>query len=212
MGGGRGYGPTHSQTLEKHFLGMDTFEICATNRFVNPKLVLEYALKREHPTLIVENKVDYGKNGKMNIPDGYEALVSSENLPSILVAPKINKATTTIITYGGLADLVINNIYEFFYEHDKLVQVLILTKIDPIPEKILKHSLENSKNIIFVEEGISGGSVGDYFISWIAQNFQNKNLKTISSKRISIPSTKTLEQEILPNKNIITNSLNYMSE
>ena len=212
MGGGRGYGPTHSQTLEKHFLGMDTFEICATNRYVNPKLVLEYALKREHPTLIVENKVDYGKNGKMNIPDGYEALVSSEDLPSILVAPKINKATTTIITYGGLADLVINNIYEFFYEHDKLVQVLILTKIDPIPEKILKHSLDNSKNIIFVEEGISGGSVGDYFISWIAQNFQNKNLKTISSKRISIPSTKTLEQEILPNKNMINNSLNYMCE
>ena len=37
MGGKRGYGPTHSQSLEKHFIGMDMFEIIALNKYLNIK-------------------------------------------------------------------------------------------------------------------------------------------------------------------------------
>jgi 2-oxoisovalerate dehydrogenase E1 component len=208
MGGGRGYGPTHSQTLEKHFLGMDTFEIYATNRYINPGLILEYACKRKHPTLIIENKVDYGKNAILNLPDGYVAEISDEDLPSLLVKPLNNVAKTTIISYGGLAGLVIDNINDYFYDFESVVQVLILSQIDPIPENLLKGVLTDSENIIFVEEGISGGSVGDYFISWIAQNLPNKNLTSISSNRISIPSVKSLEEEVLTSKNDIFNALN----
>jgi 2-oxoisovalerate dehydrogenase E1 component len=212
MGGGRGYGPTHSQTLEKHFLGMDTFEIYATNRYIDPSLILNHASKRIHPTIIIENKVDYGKNAILNLPDGYVAEISDEALPSLLVKPSNTVAKTTIISYGGLAGLVIENINEYFYEHESIVQVLILTQIDPIPENLLKLVIKDSENIIFVEEGISGGSVGDYFISWIAQNFSNKNLKSISSKRFSIPSVKSLEEKILTNKNDIFKQLDHINE
>jgi 2-oxoisovalerate dehydrogenase E1 component len=212
MGGGRGYGPTHSQTLEKHFLGMDTFEIYATNRYVDPGLILNHAYNRIHPTLIIENKVDYGKNAILNLPEGYVAEISNEALPSLLVKPLNTIAKTTIISYGGLAGLVIDNINDYFYEHESIVQVLILTQIDPIPENLLKLVIKDSKNIIFVEEGVSGGSVGDYFISWIAQNFSNKNLKSISSKRFSIPSVKSLEEQILTNKNDIFKKLEEINE
>ena len=212
MGGGRGYGPTHSQTLEKHFLGMDTFEICATNRYIDPNLILKYAYNRLHPTLIIENKVDYGKNAILNLPEGYIAEISNENLPSLLIRPLNSTANTTIISYGGLAGLVIDNINEYFYEQESIVQVLILTKIDPIPEKLLNLVINDSENIIFVEEGTSGGSVGDYFISWIAQNFSNKNLKSVSSQRISIPSVKSLEEKILTNKNSILNAFEKINE
>lgn len=207
MGGGRGYGPTHSQTLEKHFLGMDTFVICATNRYIDPDIILNYAYNRIHPTLIIENKVDYGKNAILNLPEGYIAEFSNEDLPSLLIKPLNSKPSTTIISYGGLSGLVIENIENYFYEYDSVVQVLILTQLDPIPEDLLKLVLKDTQNIIFVEEGVSGGSVGDYFISWIAQNLSNKNLKSISSKRFSIPSVKSLEEKVLTNKNDIFNQL-----
>ena len=48
---------------------------------------------------------------------------------------------------------------------DKLPPELIESE-----KKIQEEMIKDSENIIFVEEGISGGSVGDYFISWIAQN------------------------------------------
>ena len=207
MGGGRGYGPTHSQTLEKHFLGMDTFEIYATNRYVDPDLILNHAYKRIHPTLIIENKVDYGKNAVLNLPQGYIAEISNEALPSLLVKPTKTVAKTTLISYGGLAGLVIDNINNYFYEYESIVQVLILTQIDPIPKDLLKIVLKDSENIFFIEEGCSGGSVGDYFISWMACNFKNKKYKSISSRRFSIPSVKSLEEKVLTNKNDIFKNL-----
>ena len=212
MGGGRGYGPTHSQTLEKHYLGMDSFLICATNRYINPDIILKHALDRIHPTLIIENKVDYGKNAILSLPNGYSAELSNEDLPSLLIRPINSLPNTTIISYGGLAGTVIENIENYFFDYDSIVQVLIITQIDPIPEDLLKTVISDTKNIIFVEEGLSGGSVGDYFISWIAQNFSNKKLKSVSSKRFSIPSVKSLEEKVLVNKNDIFTSLKYLNE
>lgn len=208
MGGGRGYGPTHSQSLEKHYIGMDTFEICATNRYIDPAIILEYLYERQHPSLLIENKVDYGKNSTLKLPEGYEMLQSIEKLPSLLIRPTYDVATTTIITYGGSSDIVVNNIENYFYEYDSLVQVLILTKIDPIPKALLKTVLQNTETVLFVEEGNSGGTVGDYFISYLAQNYDHLKLKSISSKRISIPSVKSLEDSVLVKENSIYNVLN----
>ncbi|TXD81376.1 pyruvate dehydrogenase [Subsaximicrobium wynnwilliamsii] len=208
MGGGRGYGPTHSQSIEKHYIGMDAFEICASNRYLDPDIILNYLYERKHPSLLIENKVDYAKNSTISLPNGYEMLQSIEALPSILIRPTSDHAKTTIITYGGSADVVINNIENYFYEYDNLVQVLLLTKIDPIPKRLLKTVLQNASSVLFVEEGNSGGTVGDYFISYLAQNFNNLNLKAIASERISIPSAKSLEDTVLINKANIYSNLN----
>ena len=35
MGAGRGYGPTHSQSLEKHFIGINNIEIIALNTLID---------------------------------------------------------------------------------------------------------------------------------------------------------------------------------
>ena len=35
MGGRRGYGPTHSQTIEKHFLGIPKLNVLAVNQFLD---------------------------------------------------------------------------------------------------------------------------------------------------------------------------------
>ena len=78
MGGKRGYGPTHSQSLEKHFIGMDMFEIIALNKYIKPLDVFNYIHKRLHPTLLIENKVDYAKKANLELPNGYELLVSDE--------------------------------------------------------------------------------------------------------------------------------------
>ena len=37
MGGKRGYGPTHSQSLEKFFVGIDNVMVLALSSLINPK-------------------------------------------------------------------------------------------------------------------------------------------------------------------------------
>jgi pyruvate/2-oxoglutarate/acetoin dehydrogenase E1 component len=59
MGGRRGYGPTHSQSLEKMFLGTPGMKVVAPNTLGNPGQLLEEAIRDEDPVLFVEHKLLY---------------------------------------------------------------------------------------------------------------------------------------------------------
>ena len=61
MGGGRGYGPTHSQTLDRHFLGTPGLRVLAMNTLTAPGHLYRPLLgPRSGPTLVIENKLLYG--------------------------------------------------------------------------------------------------------------------------------------------------------
>jgi 2-oxoisovalerate dehydrogenase E1 component len=208
MGGKRGYGPTHSQSIEKHFIGMDMFEIIALNKYLNPSIVYNYVHKRIHPTLIIENKIDYGKKANIILPSGFKIFISDEKIPNILIKPVGNcNITTTIITYGGTSELAIDNIENLLINYDELIQILILTKIDPLPEDFILTNVLNNTRVITVEEGSSRGGVGNNIVSLIAQNKQNITYKVITSLDITIPSVKSLEEKVLVNENMIFNSI-----
>ena len=60
MGGRRGYGPTHSQTLEKLFLGVPGLRVLAPCTIGEPGQLLEQTiLSTEEPVLFIENKLLY---------------------------------------------------------------------------------------------------------------------------------------------------------
>ena len=208
MGGKRGYGPTHSQSLEKHFIGMDMFEIIALNKYLHPEVIYMYVHKRIHPTLIIENKVDYGKKANLDLPNGYELLISDEQLPNLLIRPIGNaNLTTTIITYGGTSEIAVDNIEKIFLEYDELIQILVLTKIDPLPEDFILNNIQNGTQVITVEEGTQRGSIGNNIISLIAQKKQSITFKVVTSLDTTIPSVKSLEENVLANENMIFNIL-----
>jgi pyruvate/2-oxoglutarate/acetoin dehydrogenase E1 component len=60
MGGRRGYGPTHSQTLEKMFLGVPGIRVMAASQFGDPGEGLASAILNDNePLLFIENKLLY---------------------------------------------------------------------------------------------------------------------------------------------------------
>ena len=61
MGGRRGYGPTHSQSIEKHFLGIDNLYVISPNIFHPIDKIYKSSILSGVPTLMVENKTSYGK-------------------------------------------------------------------------------------------------------------------------------------------------------
>ena len=57
MGGRRGYGPTHSQTLEKHFIGAPGWHVVAPSPFHEPGTLLYRAvLEDDDPVLFVKTR------------------------------------------------------------------------------------------------------------------------------------------------------------
>src|SRR5688572_6585286 len=60
MGGRRGYGPTHSKSLEKLFLGVPGLRVVAPNCLGDAADLLEYAILQDNdPVLFVEHKLLY---------------------------------------------------------------------------------------------------------------------------------------------------------
>jgi pyruvate/2-oxoglutarate/acetoin dehydrogenase E1 component len=59
MGGRRGYGPTHSQSLEKMFMGIPGLTVVAPNTLGDAGRLLEAAIADTDPVLFVEHKLLY---------------------------------------------------------------------------------------------------------------------------------------------------------
>ena len=58
MGGGRGYGPTHSQSLEKALLGVPNVTVVAMSEYHNVGGLLSDAVDDDEPVFFIENKAD----------------------------------------------------------------------------------------------------------------------------------------------------------
>ncbi len=204
MGGGRGYGPTHSQTLDKLLIGIDNVKTIAINTLINPQDIYNEIYKENHPIVVIENKVDYGKKiNKIKIKN-YKYQKSSHKYPIVKITPVISEPTATIVTYGGTSNTVINSIENIFLETELKPEILILSKINPIDYDIILESVNKTERLYVVEEGSKVGGIGSEIISEVAEKIdKNITCKRISAIPVPIPSVKSLENKVLPTSETI---------
>ena len=204
MGGGRGYGPTHSQSLERFLLGIDNIKLLAINTFINPEIIFNNVLKEEHPTVIIENKTDYGKFVGPPEITNYKFLVNNANYPTIKALPILSQPNLTIVTYGGVAHQVLQSIERLFLHYEFKAEVIILTQLHPIDYSDIVNSVKNTRKLVTVEEGSVHGGIGSEIISSVVSQipFYISTLK-IGSLPVPIPSAKSLDTQVLPTSNSI---------
>ena len=68
MGGGRGYGPTHSQNIEKHFVGVPGLRVLVLHCRARIEAMYRALRRRRTPVLIIENKLLYRERGDAPLP------------------------------------------------------------------------------------------------------------------------------------------------
>ncbi len=103
MGGRRGYGPTHSQSLEKFFLGIPNLSVVALNHRICPKYLYKTIISNfSNPFLVIENKILYTMENNKELLFGYNySYDNNELLPNLVISPKDYNPEITIICYGG---------------------------------------------------------------------------------------------------------------
>jgi 2-oxoisovalerate dehydrogenase E1 component len=80
MGGRRGYGLTHSQNIEKHFLFLPNIRMIALNSYINPINIYKSLINNDYmPTIVIEDKIGYTKKLCEIEIRGYKVMRSSED-------------------------------------------------------------------------------------------------------------------------------------
>ena len=207
MGGRRGYGPTHSQSIEKHFLGIPNIQVAALNRRCPPRAVYQAITANCWPTIVIENKVLYTRRWEPGSPAGFTIELSSHDFPVVRVRPGAPKHDVTIVCYGGMLEYVEAAMLAAFDEHEIICEVLCPTLIHPLEIDPIAESVRNSGRIVLVEEGPTFAAWGSEVLAQL----------TVSGVRIDaavrlghdgiIPSCFERECDLLPDSKMIIEAI-----
>jgi 2-oxoisovalerate dehydrogenase E1 component len=208
MGGGRGYGPTHSQTLDKFIVGIDNVTTVALNTLLDPALIYREVHEEIHPVIVIENKLDYSRKIAQKKISNYQFEKSNHKYPIVRIRPKRATPTITIVTYGGAIDIVLDSIEAIFYEFEIKPEIFSLTQIYPLEIDVVVESVKNTTRLITVEEGSAFAGLGSEIISSIFEkNIGGFKAQRVASLATPIPSSKNLEAEVLVSKQKIIDAI-----
>lgn len=206
MGGYRGYGPTHSQSLESLFMAVPGLHIVAASLAHDPGLLLERAvLEDDGPVLFVENKLLYPQElVGGGTPDGLvaETVSPGRRYPTMRLSMVPGEAPdVTLITYGGVTRLAMAAAVEAMMEAEMKVDVLVPSSLRPIPVDDLLPSASASGRVVVLEEGPRDGGWGAHVAAELSERLFRR-LKApvvrLGAKDSPIPNARPLEDQVLP--------------
>src|SRR4029079_3645175 len=165
-GGHRGYGPTHSQSLEKHLLGVPGLVLVAASPFHDPAAILGALLQREEPVIYVEHKLLYAEpivrpeRGRVGDAAGREG-GSSGSLPTITLSfVEPADCTATVLAYGYTALLAMRALEELAIEEEVFAELVVPAQLAPMDWGQVLDSVDRTGSLVTVEEGMAGWSWG----------------------------------------------------
>jgi pyruvate/2-oxoglutarate/acetoin dehydrogenase E1 component len=222
MGGRRGYGPTHSQSLEKLFLGIPALRVLSPSTIGEPgKLLIDAILNDDNPVLFIENKIQYSlklRNYKsltdfeLNIHNSNE--IEENHLHPLNYAPtyRLTLATAppptlTIATYGYMAELAIEACLKLAYEEEIFTELVISTQLAPFVTQPIFDSVRKTHRLVVVEEGSRILGWGTEVLARGAETL-GKELayaNRVAGLDLPLPASVQLEKIVLPDaQDIIT--------
>ncbi len=198
MGGKRGYGPTHSQSLEKFLVGIDNVLVIALSSLQDPTTSVGELEQFMCPAIILENKLDYGRvlwqeNGL------YKIHKEDKPFGGIILTPIDYEPTFTIVSYGETARHIADNLQEFFEETDEFAELVCITQLHPIDMSLIIRSVDKTRKLIIIEDGSTNFGISAEILARLTESGQVMECsKRLGSAPYPIPSVKELELQVLP--------------
>ncbi len=205
MGGKRGYGPTHSQSIEKHFVGVPNTEVISLNFRYNVGMLYDNLIQNiSKPTLVIENKIDYSKKNIMYKNNhNYSYYYNINKQPDLKLTNNQNNIEFTIVCYGGTlfdCEKILENLID---KEEIFSELIVLQQIYPLNINSIVESLKETKRLIIIEDSVSFNSIGSEIISQLNLLDIDFKLLKINSKEDIIPSSKILESNHFPSVELI---------
>ncbi len=212
-GGGRAYGPTHSQSLEKHMFGVPHLRVVAGSLLHDPELVLRHLLAHTYPAIHVEHKLLYplhmieperGLDGDLTVT---RVASSEDRLPTaVLRAVPREDCSVTVLAYGYQAELARRVVERLAVEEEVFAELLVPAEISPLDWEVIEHSVAVTGSLLTVEEGTAGWSWGTEIAAHVGRELfgrLRRPVEVLASAADVIPSAREREAEMLVGEDAI---------
>jgi pyruvate dehydrogenase E1 component beta subunit len=192
-GGGRGYGATHSQSLERLFIGVPGIKIVAPSNASDASGLLQTAIRDNNPVLFLEHKLLYPQRFEVEdalpqpIPFG-RAKIAREGIDLTLIA----WSHMTWVAQHAAAKLAAEGIE---------AEVIDLLTLSPLDIETLVESAKRTGRVMIVEEGPKTGGFAAEIAAQImesAHDYLEKPVRRLAGADFPVPSAKNLEAACIP--------------
>lgn len=209
MGGYRGYGATHSQSLEKLYVGLPNIAVISPSVLHEPGELLVKAMGLGVPVIFAENKLDYTR--KMfhaeKIASAFDIKYHGGDFPIAEVTFPDEKAEVTIVSYGGLINPLLQMMYDLYMEEEVATRLLDVSSLSPMDFDLLYELLKGCDKVLAVEEGHIPFGIGDTIISQMVQRGLPAKFKSIGASQHIIGTSKAAEAFALPQMEDVMNTI-----
>ena len=205
MGGRRGYGPTHSQSLEKLLLGVPNVVVVAASECHDLRGLLTNAVEDERPVFFIENKLMYGRPNRLP-EDGHVGELAvretGTRYPALTFSGiDFSEGSVTVVTYGGMLPVVLEAVTELIIEHEIFCEVVALSQLLPMELEPVLDSVARTGALVTAEEGTLTGGFGAEIAARVqeaAWSDLRGPVQRVAARDGIIPSARPLEDEMLP--------------
>ncbi len=207
MGGRRGYGPTHSQSLESIFLGVPGLEVVAVSP-VHPagELLRGAVLRSPRPTLFIENKLMYAR--PLRLPDGsgyvgpFRAWMGDGLYPTVrLSADPERLPDLVLLAYGGSVEPVMEAAETLLIDHEVSCEIVAPSQISPLPLEDLLPPCGRAGRVLVIEEAWTSWGWGAEVAASVRETAALPaagSIRRLGALAHPIPVSRPLEQAVLP--------------
>lgn len=202
MGGGRGYGPTHSQSLEKHLMGAPGLRTIAVTAIGDPGALLRTAvLADDDPVLFIEHKLLYASSLHAT-GRGAELEVQPLGAGYPVFGVRVAGAPAPVLTlasYGYPAEQARQAMQTLAMRHEVFAELVVYTQLSPFDPAPLLNSLSQTRRLLTIEEGTHTlGWGAEVLASAMEAPGPSFRAARVASADLPIPAAPALEAAVLP--------------
>jgi pyruvate/2-oxoglutarate/acetoin dehydrogenase E1 component len=204
-GGRRGYGPTHSQSLQKHFIGVPGLSVFEISQFHSAGMLLPFMLNEAEPCLLFEDKVLYTRavfcGGVVDDIFSYQLTGRPPGIAVVYADSVDEPVDCLLIAPGGMAERALAAMRTLLLDDDVLCRLLVPARLYPFDVATARPLLGDRNPIVIAEDGTAGGTWGSelaYGIHRLLWETLPTAVRLVHAAPSVIPAAVHQEQEVLP--------------
>lgn len=204
-GGRRGYGPTHSQSVENLMVSVPGLTVVyGSHRHNVGQLLVDAVTRWPNPTVFLEHKLLYAEKQD---PANYTVVPADAADQGAALFPTIRRGSSapdlTLVAFGGMLPLAERAAEQLEREEELSVQIVSPSLLAPLPRRTLHAQLMASPRVLVVEESHHEfGFSAELLASLCEAGYRGKAARA-GMPPVPVASARSLERAQLPDEKTI---------